>query len=75
MINVCAKFYNTIEANIQEEFGTQITSILYTDGYTNSRTDNYPCFLGVLLTSILHNILSKTLAASPHKHLRNNGQW
>ena len=34
----------------------------------------YPCFLGVLLTSTLHNILSKPLAAFPHNHCRNNGQ-
>ena len=34
----------------------------------------YPCFRGVLLTSTLHNILSKPLAAFPHGHCRNNGQ-
>ena len=34
----------------------------------------YPCFPGVLLTSISHNILSKPLAAFPHNHRRNNGQ-
>ena len=34
----------------------------------------YPCFSGVLLTSTLHNILSKPLAAPPHNHCRNNGQ-
>ena len=32
----------------------------------------YPCFPGVLLTSTLHNILSKPLAAFPHNHCRNN---
>ena len=34
----------------------------------------YPCFPGVLLTSILHNILSKPLAAFPCNHCQNNGQ-
>ena len=33
-----------------------------------------PCFPGVVLTSTPHNILSKPLAAFPHKHCRNNGQ-
>ena len=31
-----------------------------------------PCFTGVLLTSTLHNILSKFLAAFPHNHFRKN---
>ena len=30
----------------------------------------FPCFPGVLLTSTLHNILSKPLAAFPHIHCR-----
>ena len=30
---------------------------------------------GKELTSIPHNILSKPLAAFPHNHCRNNGQW
>ena len=34
----------------------------------------YPCFPGVLLTSTLHNILSKPLAAFPLYHCRNNRQ-
>ena len=34
----------------------------------------YPCFPGVLLTSPLHSILSKPLAASPLNHDRNKGQ-
>ena len=34
----------------------------------------YPCFPGVLLTSTLHNILSKPLTAFPLNHCRNNGQ-
>ena len=34
----------------------------------------YPCFPGVLLTSIPHNVLSKPLAAFPHNHCWNNGQ-
>ena len=34
----------------------------------------YPCFPGVLVTSIPYNILSKPLAAFPHNHCRNNGQ-
>ena len=34
----------------------------------------FPCFPGVLLTSIPQNILSKPLAAFPHNHCRNNGQ-
>ena len=35
----------------------------------------YPCFPGVLLTSTLHNILSKPLAAFLHNHCQNNRQW
>ena len=35
----------------------------------------YPCFPGVLFTSNLHNILSKPVAAFPHNHYQNNGQW
>ena len=35
---------------------------------------NYSCLPEVLLTSTLHNILSKPLAAFPHHHCRNNGQ-
>ena len=35
----------------------------------------YPCFRGVLLTSTQHNIPSKPLAAFPHNHSQNNGQW
>ena len=34
----------------------------------------YPCFSRVLLTSTLHNIPSKLLAAFPHNHCRNNRQ-
>ena len=34
----------------------------------------YLCFPGVLLTSTPHNILSKPLAAFPHKHCQNNSQ-
>ena len=34
----------------------------------------YPCFPGVLLTSTPHNTFSKSLAALPHNHCRNNGQ-
>ena len=34
----------------------------------------YPCFPGVLLTSTPYNILSKPLAAFPHKHCLNNWQ-
>ena len=34
----------------------------------------YQCFPGVLLTSTLHNILSKPLAAFPHNHCRKNRQ-
>ena len=34
----------------------------------------YPCFPGVLLTSTLHNILFKSLAAFPHNYCRNNRQ-
>ena len=34
----------------------------------------YPCFPGILLTSTLHNILSKSLAAFPLNHCRQNGQ-
>ena len=33
------------------------------------------CFPGVLFTSTLQNILSKSLATFPHNHRRNNGQW
>ena len=32
----------------------------------------YPCFPGALLTSTLHNIFSKTMAAFTHNHCRNN---
>ena len=35
----------------------------------------YPCFPGVLLTSTLHNILSKPLAAFPQNPCRNNEQY
>ena len=34
----------------------------------------YPCFPGVLLTSTLHNILSKPLGAFPYNHCQNNRQ-
>ena len=34
-----------------------------------------PCFPRVLLTYTLYSILSKPLAAFPHNHNRNNGQW
>ena len=34
----------------------------------------YPCFSGVLLTSTLHNILSKPLAAFANNRCQNNGQ-
>ena len=34
----------------------------------------YPCFLGELLTSTLHNIIFKPLAVFPHNHCQNNGQ-
>ena len=34
----------------------------------------YSCFPRVVLTSTLHNILSKPLAAFLHNHCRNNGQ-
>ena len=35
----------------------------------------YPSFPGVLLTSTPDNILSQPLAAFPHNHCQNNGQW
>ena len=35
----------------------------------------YHCFLEGLLTSTPNNMLSKPLAAFPHNHRRNNGQW
>ena len=35
----------------------------------------YPCFPRVLLISTPYNFLSKPLAAFPHNHCRNNGQW
>ena len=38
------------------------------------RQCTYPCFPGVLLTSVPHIILSKPLAAFPHDHCRNNGK-
>ena len=34
----------------------------------------YPCFPGIIFTSILHNILSQPLVAFLHNHCRNNGQ-
>ena len=34
----------------------------------------YPRLCDVLLPSVSHNILFKTLAAFPHNHCRNNGQ-
>ena len=34
----------------------------------------YPCFSRVLSTTTPHNIFSKTFAAFPHNHCRNNGQ-
>ena len=34
----------------------------------------YPCSHGVLLTSTLHNILSKPLATFPHDDCQNNRQ-
>ena len=34
----------------------------------------YSCCPGLLLTSTLHNILSKPLAAFPHNHCQNNAQ-
>ena len=34
----------------------------------------YPCFPGVLLTSTIHNILSKPLATFPHNHYCKNRQ-
>ena len=39
------------------------------------RQCTYPCYPGTLVTSTLHNILSKPLAGFPHNHSRNNGQW
>ena len=42
---------------------------LYCGGqYINS------CYPGILFTNSFNNILSKPLAAFPHKHRRNNGQ-
>ena len=44
-------------------------SVIYRSGQ-----GTYPCFPGVPSTSILHNILTKSLAAFPRNHSRNNRQ-
>ena len=55
----CRMVFNAVTTVFQVFLGSQCT---------------YPCFSGVLLSSTLHNILSKPLAAFPHNHCPSNGQ-